>query len=86
VDRRRLNLLSLVQTGQTSPTVPARVDRRRNPDAGCPNHDEVNHSRGEIPCFTGDNMEKFCENHPEVAAIIIAPVLYILLWLAMALF
>ena len=31
-------------------------------------------------------MEKFYENHPEVAAIIIAPVLYVLLWLAMALF
>jgi hypothetical protein len=31
-------------------------------------------------------MEKFCENHPEVAAIIIAPALYVLLWLTMALF
>jgi len=31
-------------------------------------------------------MEKFCEKHPEVVAIIIAPVLYVLLWVAMALF
>jgi len=31
-------------------------------------------------------MEKFCENHPVVVAIIITPVLYVLLWLAMALF
>jgi hypothetical protein len=31
-------------------------------------------------------MEKFCEKHPEIAAIIIAPILYVGLWLAMALF
>lgn len=31
-------------------------------------------------------MEKFCEKHPEIAAIIIAPVLYAVLWLTMALF
>jgi hypothetical protein len=35
-------------------SVPARVDRRRNPNAGCKDNDEVNHSRGEIPCFTGE--------------------------------
>jgi len=29
-------------------------------------------------------MEKFIENHPEVAAILIAPFLYVLLVLAMA--
>lgn len=31
-------------------------------------------------------MEKFCEKHPEVAAIIVAPLIYALLWIAMALF
>jgi hypothetical protein len=39
-------------------SVPARVDRRRNPDAGYTDNDEVNHSRGEIPCFTGENAMK----------------------------
>jgi hypothetical protein len=31
-------------------------------------------------------MEKFCEKHPILAAALIAPILYVLLWLAMALF
>lgn len=31
-------------------------------------------------------MEKFCENHPYITAILVAPFLYALLWLSMALF
>lgn len=30
-------------------------------------------------------MEKFCENHPYLTAILVAPLLYALLWLSMAL-
>jgi hypothetical protein len=31
-------------------------------------------------------MEKFCENHPIIVAVIVAPILYVLLWVAMAIF
>ena len=31
-------------------------------------------------------MEKFCENHPIAVAFVVAPALYAVLWLTMALF
>ena len=45
-------------------SVPARVDRRRNPNAGRQDSDEVNHSRGEIPCFTGEIHGKVLREAP----------------------
>jgi hypothetical protein len=65
-------------------------DRYAVPSPRHPDSHEVNHRSGaeRLPPLTLQefNMEKFCENHPEIAAIIIAPVLYVLLWVAMALF
>jgi hypothetical protein len=39
-----------------------------------------------VALFLEKMMEKFCENHPLIAALLFAPMLYALLWLSMALF